>query len=26
LGSVKAWIRRGLAKLKACLASHGTEG
>ena len=25
LGSVKAWIRRGLAKLKACLASHGTE-
>lgn len=23
LGSVKAWIRRGLDKLKACLADHG---
>lgn len=24
LGSVKAWIRRGLEKLKACLAAQGT--
>jgi RNA polymerase sigma-70 factor (ECF subfamily) len=24
LGSVKAWIRRGLGKLKACLAARGT--
>jgi len=23
LGSVKAWIRRGLEKLKTCLASRG---
>jgi RNA polymerase sigma-70 factor, ECF subfamily len=23
LGSVKAWIRRGLEKLKACLAAQG---
>lgn len=23
LGSVKAWIRRGLEKLKGCLAAHG---
>ena len=23
LGSVKAWIRRGLAKLKGCLAAQG---
>jgi RNA polymerase sigma-70 factor, ECF subfamily len=26
LGSVKAWIRRGLEKLKACLAVQGTTG
>jgi RNA polymerase sigma-70 factor, ECF subfamily len=25
LGSVKAWIRRGLEKLKACLATQGTS-
>ncbi len=23
VGSVKAWVRRGLAKLKDCLALHG---
>jgi RNA polymerase sigma-70 factor, ECF subfamily len=26
LGSVKAWIRRGLEKLKACLAAQGIKG